>query len=104
MSAATVPEAGSAVVGLRLTSGRAPAALLLPSAPVRLVALPPSASESGTADKLAGKTYLARIIDTAPGADGTSNLVNVEVDSEQAPTIALLAAQDRIAVVRDPEG
>lgn len=105
LSSAMVPKAGRSVVGLRLTSGRAPAGLLLPSSPVRLVALPPSATESGTAaDKLAGKTYLARIIDSVPGADGTSNLVDVEVAAEQAPTIALLAAQDRIAVVRDPEG
>ena len=104
MSSAAVPKAGRSVVGLRLTSGRSPAGLLLASSPVRLVALPPSASETGTADKLAGKTYLARIVDSVPGADGTSNLVDVEVESAQAPMIALLAAQDRIAVVRDPEG
>lgn len=95
-----VPQAGSAVVGLKLASGRAPAALLLPSSPVRLVALP--AVDSATTDQLAGKTFLARVIDQAPGADGTSIVVDVEVDGVQAPTIALLAAQDRLAVIRDP--
>ncbi len=97
-----VPEPGSAVVGLKLAAGRAPAALLLPSSPVRLVALPQSGTEINATDKLAGKTYVAQIIDKRDGADGTSIEVNVTVASDQAPTIALLAAQDRIAVVRDP--
>lgn len=99
---ATIPQLGRAVVGLRLASGQAPAALLLPSSPVRLVALPPAGAEAGGADKLAGKTYLAHVINQAADADGTSILVNVEVAAEQAPTIALLAAQSRVAVVRDP--
>lgn len=98
----TVPVDGRAVVGVKLDLGRAPAALLLPSSPVRIVALPPADTGAGKADKIAGKTYLATVIDQSPAPDGTSILVNLEVDAGQAPTIALLAAQDRIAVVRDP--
>lgn len=101
VTATTVPVDGRAVVGLKVDLGRAPAALLLPSSPVRLVALPPPAADTGTSDKLAGKTYLATVIDQAPAPDGTSILVNLDVDASQAPTIALLASQDRIAVVRD---
>ncbi len=97
-----IPQPGRAVVGLKLTSGQAPAVLLLPSSPVRLVALPPGGAGAGAADQLGGKTYLAHVIDQAVDADGTSILVNVEVDAQQAPTIALLAAQSRVAVVRDP--
>lgn len=97
-----VPMPGRAVVGLKLVSGQAPAVLLLPSSPVRLVALPGVGTETAASDKLAGKTYLAHVIDQAVDADGTSILVNVEVDAAQAPTIALLAAQSRVAVVRDP--
>lgn len=97
---ADIPRAGSSVVGLKLASGRAPSSLLLPSSPVRLVGLP--AADTNTTDKLAGKTFVARVIDQSPGADGTSNLLNVEVSTDQAPTIALLASQDRLAVVRDP--
>jgi hypothetical protein len=41
------------------------------------------------------------VIDQSPGADGTSILVNVDVEAGAAPTIAMLAAQDRIAIVRD---
>lgn len=97
---ASVPGAGSAVVGLRLGSGRAPMGLLLPGSPVRLVAL--TAPDTATADRLAGKTYVARVVDEAPGVDGTSIVVNVEVSADQAPTIAILAAADRVAVIRDP--
>jgi hypothetical protein len=93
----TIPTTGRAVVGLKLSAGRTPTSLLLPSSAVRLVALPP---ETGT-DKLTGDTFSARVIDQSNGADGTSILVNVDVAADQAATIAQLAAQDRIALVRD---
>jgi hypothetical protein len=95
-----VPDVGRAVVGLKLSAGRTPTSLLLPSARVRLVALP-AVDAASTADKLSGRIYAARIVDQSAGADGTSILVNVDVEADQAPTIALLAATDRIAVVRD---
>jgi hypothetical protein len=41
------------------------------------------------------------VVGATPGADGTSTVVDVEVDAGQAPTIASLGAQDRIALVRD---
>lgn len=97
-----IPTSGNAVVGLKLATGRAPEGLLLPAAPIRLVALPPSVENGGPADKLTGKTYSARVVDQTPGADGTSIVVNVEVKGGIAATIATLAAQERIAVVRDP--
>jgi SAF domain len=93
----TIPAAGRAVVGLKLSAGRTPTSLLLPSSAVRLVALPP---ENGT-DKLTGDTFTARVIDQREGADGTSILINVDVAADQAATIAQLAAQDRVALVRD---
>jgi hypothetical protein len=92
-----VPAEGHAVVGLKLAAGRTPTSLLVPSSAVRLVALP---AESGS-DKLSGDTFIGQVIDQTPGADGTSILVNVDVPADQAPTIALLAAQDRIALIRD---
>ena len=74
-------------------------------------------SRDATGEKLpdANSQYItAKIINnagTAPanvaftnfsnGADGTSILVNVDVAADQAATIAQLAAQDRIALVRD---
>lgn len=102
IASTAIPQPGRAVVGLKLASGQAPAVLLLPSSPVRLVALPAAGADTGAMDELSGKTYLAHVIDQAVDADGTSILVNVEVDAQQAPTIALLAASSRVAVVRDP--
>jgi hypothetical protein len=98
--AEAIPAEGRAIVGLKLASGRAPANLLLPSSVVRLVALPAVADDS-TTDKLTGSIFVGRVIDQSPAADGTSILVNVDVDAGAAPTIAMLAAQDRIAIVRD---
>jgi SAF domain len=98
-----IPDSGRAVVGVMLSTGRAPAALLTPGSPARLVVLPPaSTTDPDTTDKLAGKTYPATIVDQVPGADGASIVINVDVASGQAATIAMLAASDRIAVVRDP--
>lgn len=101
LSDGAVPDTGRSVVGLRLATGRAPATLLVPSAPVRVVALPSPANGTGANDALAGKTYPGRVVGSTPGADGTSTVVDLEVDAAQAPTIASLAAQDRIALVRD---
>ena len=98
VTAEAVPAVGRAVVGLKLAMGRVPTSLLVPSSELRLVALPP---EAGGSDKLTGDAFVARVIDQAPGADGATILLNVDVAAAQAPTIALLAAQDRIAVVRD---
>jgi hypothetical protein len=95
-----VPAEGRAIVGLKLAPGRAPGNLLLPSSLVRLIALPTGADGS-TADRLAGSIFIGRVIDQSPAADGTSIMVNVDVDAGAAPTIAMLAAQDRIAIVRD---
>jgi SAF domain len=95
-----IPAEGRAIVGLKLAPGRAPGNLLLPSSVVRLIALP-TAADGSTTDKLTGSIFVGRVIDQSPGADGTSILVNVDVEAGAAPTIAMLAAQDRIAIVRD---
>jgi len=100
VTAAAVPVEGRAIVGLKLAPGRAPGSLLLPSARVRLIAMP-AAADSSTSDKLTGSIFVGSVIDQTPAADGTSILVNVDVDAAAAPTIAMLAAQDRITVVRD---
>ena len=96
----SLPAEGRAVVGLKLDAGRAPTSMLLPGSMVRLVALPAPVDAQAT-DKLVGTVYVAAVVDQAPAADGTSTLVNVDVSAKQAPTIAMLASQDRVAVVRD---
>lgn len=98
-----VPASGRAVVGIKLATGRAPAALLVPAAPVRLVALPTaSTGQQAPADEPAGKSWTGVMLDQSAGPDGASIVINVDVAAEQAPSIAMLAAQDRLVVVRDP--
>ena len=101
VASVAVPADGRAAVALRLVTGRAPEGLLPPGSPVRLVALPAAATQAEAADALAGKTYRARVIEQVPGVDGASIVLTADVDSGQAPTIALLAAQERLTVVRD---
>ena len=95
-----LPAEGHAIVGLKLAQGRAPSNLLLPGSRVRLIAMP-TAADSSTSDKLAGTIFVGSVVDQSEAADGTSILVNMEVDAGAAPTIATLAAQDRIVIVRD---
>jgi hypothetical protein len=90
-----------AVVGMKLAGGRAPADFLVPGAPVRLVALPPVDAQPGARDPYAGKTFVARTVSSVPGPDAGSLFVDVDVPAAQAPTIAMLAAQERLSVVRD---
>ncbi|HEY5786550.1 MAG TPA: SAF domain-containing protein [Microlunatus sp.] len=101
VTTAALPAAQRAVVGMRLAGGRAPADFLVPGAPLRLVALPPADAQPGAADPYAGKTFAARAVSSQPGPDAGSLFVDVDVPAAQAPTIALLAAQDRLSVVRD---
>jgi hypothetical protein len=103
ITAATLPAAQRAVVGMLLAGGRAPADFLMPGAPVRLVALPPADAQPGVADPYAGKTFAVRTVSATPGADAGSLFVNVDVPADQAPTIAMLAAQERLTVVRDAD-
>ena len=74
-----VPAEGRSVVGIRLATGRAPQALLLPSSPVRLVALAPTSTDGTGDDELTGKTYPARVVDQTEGADGASLVLDVDV-------------------------
>ena len=97
---AAIPAEGRAIIGLKLALGRAPGNLLLPGSRVRLIAMPAN-TDGSTNDKLAGSIFVGRVIDQSQAADGTSILVNVDVDATAAPTIAMLAAQDRITIVRD---
>lgn len=104
VTAENLPTEQRAVVGLKLAGGHAPADFLLPGAPVRLVALPAPDAQAGATDPYVGKTFTARTVSARPGPDVGSLLVDVDVPSTQAPTIAMLAAQERLTVVRDAEG
>ena len=98
-----LPADRRALVGIKVTAGRAPSNHLVPGSAVRLIAVPPPNAEAGFTDAYTGKTFTARVVDQQPGADAASTLVNVDVGSDQAPVVALLAAQDRLSLVRDAD-
>lgn len=103
VTADALPATDRAVVGLQLAAGRAPVEFLVPGALIRLVAIPAPDAQPGTADPYAGKTFAARTVSSQAGTDAGSLLVNVDVPADQAPTIAMLAAQERLTVVRDAD-
>lgn len=98
-----VPQDKRALIGIKVTAGRAPSNHLPPGATVRLIAVPPANAEPGFRDGYTGKAFSARMVDQQPGPDAASTLVNVDVASDQAPVIALLAALDRLSIVRDAD-
>ena len=97
------PQTGRAVVGIRLVSGRVPSGVLPSGSPLRLVALPPAGAAPGFTDEYSGRTIISREVSQVDGADGTSIILNVDVAANQAPVVALLASQERLAVVRDAD-
>ena len=98
-----VPADERALVGIKVSAGRAPSNHLLPGSAVRLIAVPPPNAEAAFRDEYTGKTFTARVVDQQAGPDAASTLVNVDVGTDQAPVIALLAAQDRLSLVRDAD-
>lgn len=96
------PQDSRSLVGLRLAHGRVPLGLLVPGANVRLVALPdPEARERS--DGYLGKAFPGLVVDHQPDPDGQGLLVNVDVPTAQAQDVSILAAQDRLALVRDAD-
>lgn len=100
------PDPGQAVVGIRVTPGRAPTGFLPPGSPVRLVVLPPGTGAEGPGAGAGGDgagvaTVPAVVVDTRQLDDGL--LINLEMDAGQAVDAASYAAQDRIAVIRESE-
>lgn len=98
-----MPAADRAIVGVRLVSGRAPLERLTPSAPIRLVALPPAGADPSFKDAHTGQVITAKVVSQSTGTDGNSVLLNVDVPAAKAPDVALLAAQERVAVIRDSD-
>ncbi|HEX8508289.1 MAG TPA: SAF domain-containing protein [Propionibacteriaceae bacterium] len=98
-----VPRKGRAMVGVRVVSGRAPAGDIPTGSPLRLVALPPAGRDDEVSDRFTGRAILAQTLSVVTDPDGTSVVINVDVPAAQAPDVALLAAQERLAVVRDAD-
>ena len=101
LTPALVPPAGRSVVGLALSSAKMPAAMLAPGDAVRVVSTPPEGAPAG-AGAGAPQEVAARVVAVAGAADVPgASIVNVEVDSGQAASLAARAATGQVAVVLD---
>jgi hypothetical protein len=112
------PARGKGVIGIRVSSGRAPVGFLAPGSPIRLVVLPASASGAGgpapsgseTGDSTNGSsgkestnvaTISATVVNSTQLDDAV--LINIELESGQAVDAASYAAQERVVVIRESE-
>jgi hypothetical protein len=113
------PARGKGVIGIRVSSGRAPVGFLAPGSPIRLVVLPasasgaeggpaPSGSETGESTSgSSGKestnvaTISATVVNSTQLDDAV--LINIELESGQAVDAASYAAQERVVVIRESE-
>ncbi|MGI8456934.1 MAG: SAF domain-containing protein [Propionibacteriaceae bacterium] len=98
------PSPQRAIVGIRLGDGRAPRGHLESGSPVRLVAVAPANADAGFRDGFSDLSVTGRVVEVTTLNDGQSVLLDVDVPSTQAASVARLAAQDRIVAIRDSEG
>lgn len=92
-----VPAQGDSVVGVALTPAQMPSVGVAGGDTVRFVATPQQGGEMPVGDP---PTITAQVINVASTESGF--LVNVQVPSGQAPTLAAMAATSRIALILDP--
>ncbi len=97
-----IPGAGKNIVGLGLPVDRLPASRIKPGVEVLLVATPAQAGVTATGNTATTgppQKFPATVIDVAKGTREGTVLVNVAVDARDAPTVAALAATDRLVIV-----
>ncbi|MCP2325348.1 hypothetical protein HDA40_003855 [Hamadaea flava] len=95
-----IPGPGKQLVGLLLKEDRMPATRVRIGASAVLVVIPDKTalSAQNTPELVPPRTIAARVTDVKPGHTEGETLVNVEVATADAPTVAAMAADDRIAL------
>jgi hypothetical protein len=95
-----VPSQGKQLVGLLLKQDRLPVSRVRVGVSVVLVVIPDklSVTDKTTPELVPPRTISARVVDVRPGKSEGETLVNVEVATADAPTVAAMAAADRIAL------
>lgn len=92
-------QRGMTRVGVRLPSGRFPAADLRPGTPLLVVALPEANADAAQAATLPGSVRSTLVAAPRTLADGALAF-DLEVIEGQAEVVARLAAADRVALVQ----
>lgn len=98
-----IPAPGHQLIGLALDEDQMPASRLAVGSIVLLVVVPAKNQPIATGDKttpdlVPPRTINATVIDLKPGTKQGLMLVNVEVTTADAPTVAALAADERIVL------
>jgi hypothetical protein len=100
-----IPAPGHQLIGLGLEEDQMPSSRLNVGVNVLLVVVPPKnqvvlPDKEGTtaADLVPPRTFNATVIDLKPGTKQGHMLMNVEVTTADAPTVAALASDDRIVI------
>ncbi|GAA1398697.1 SAF domain-containing protein [Catellatospora coxensis] len=97
-----VPAPGHQLIGLALGEDRMPsAARLSVGAQVLLVVVPERTGGPDAPDLVPPRTVTATIVSLSPGTRSGRTVINVEVATVDAPSVAALAAADRIVLALD---
>ncbi|WP_162907308.1 SAF domain-containing protein [Allorhizocola rhizosphaerae] len=97
-----VPAQGNQLLGLSLSEDRLPVARVKVGASVLLVVTPKKNSVGGSGenagDLVPPRTIAGTVVDVKPGTRQGDTIVNVEVSTADAPTVAAMHAEDRIVL------
>ncbi|MDI1462094.1 SAF domain-containing protein [Catellatospora sp. KI3] len=99
-----VPAPGMDLVGIALDEDRMPTLSRIPVGASVLLVLKPEvrpAVDGGAPELVPPRTIAARIIDRVAGTKVGQTLLNVEVATADAPTVALYAADKRLVLTLD---
>ncbi|MBV1851735.1 SAF domain-containing protein [Catellatospora tritici] len=99
-----VPGPGMELVGIALDEDRMPTLSRIPVGASVLIVLKPAdrpAGEAGTPELVPPRTITAKIIDRIAGTKVGQTILNVEVATADAPTVALAAADKRLVLTLD---
>lgn len=97
-----VPAPGNQLLGLALAEDRMPAGRLQVGAGVLLVVTPDGGggvtTEPNAPDLVPPRTIVGTVVDVEEGTRNGTTIVNVEVSTADAPTVAAMHAEDRIVL------
>jgi hypothetical protein len=96
-----VPAPGNQLLGLALGEDRMPKGRLAVGASVLLVVTPKKGvvtDQNAPQDLVPPRTIVGTVVDIKPSSKQGDTIVNVEVSTADAPTVAAMHAEDRIVV------
>jgi SAF domain-containing protein len=98
-----IPAPGFQLIGMSLKEGKLPSSRLTVGAAVLLVVIPDRnatsvGGEQTPSDLIPPRTIVATVVDIKQSTQQGETLINVQVATADAPTVATLSAADRIVI------